>query len=173
MPRRILTFALTAALIVAAPTVARADLPTNRPLQTARVTESLRIAGEFWQQQPACGVVRVFAATEAALNAGDPEGPARGESVIARSRSSDCTIWISDVLREAHFGYRIETCSDIVHEYGHLLGFRHDDGPLSVMNPVIPTVYGCYHRFLPHGQGWWWRSWHKTVQFAQRPATPE
>jgi hypothetical protein len=165
--------ALVCVLVALVPAAtARADYPApplTRPLTGLRYTESLRIAEEFWEATPACAV-RFYAATDRELRAST--GRAAYAAVRDVQVGDECPVWIGPDLAAAVYDNRIDACSVIAHELGHLLGFPHDPDPGSVMYPLgPPLVYGCYRRFLPRGYGLAWREEHGPPVWSHRPVT--
>jgi hypothetical protein len=139
------------ALALCAPSASAAELPTDQPQHTTRVTESLRIARAFWGvDRPA----RIYAVSHAVLSA------ATGDEMVAGGAVGD-SIWLTtEALRDNTYEARIATCTFIVHEYGHVLGMGHSHNPKSVMgegSEVNAVVYGCYKRFMPKGKARQWR----------------
>lgn len=149
-------------------TQAFADPPITTPLYGLRYTDSLKIAVEFWDATPPC-TVRMYAATNAQLEA--TVGYPADAAVRAVQTGPDCPVWIGPDYDDDFYDNRISVCGLIVHEVGHLLGYQHVNDPASIMYPWgLPTVYGCYHRFLPRGYGQVWRADHDgVVTFASRP----
>lgn len=134
------------------PSTASAALPTDRPQTSTRVTESLRIAREFWRVD---APVKVYGATGAAL-------AAETGAVGAVGGALGLDIWLSaESLADNTYASRIEVCTSIVHEYGHALGIGHSTNRASVMfaEPELnDVVYGCWKRFMPKGQARRWRA---------------
>ena len=141
--------------------------PVDRPLTGARVSESLRIAAEFFGRPLPCDA-RVYAATPEEM--GNSLWRAMTED-RAGVEGEECPIWVSDAFSDPTYDNRIRVCSDLVHEIGHKLGLGHDDEtrPGSIMNLDAPIVYECYRRFLPRGQGRVWRETYGVPRWALLP----
>lgn len=117
--------------------------PTDRPVDDTRTRESLRIAERFFGAQPECGPVHVYRAD---LGAGT-DNALRG----ATARPDLCSIWLHDGYQPRGWRARVDGCTQLVHEYGHLLALHHVDDPRSVMQPqpTWVTIPDCYRRFRP------------------------
>lgn len=172
--RLALVLAVAAVLV---PATARADYPdppTDRPLTTLRVTASLQIAADFWGQPLPC-TVKVYAATAWQIAASMVRQPSGYEAVAATpaydgpAPPGDCPIWVSDAFAANSVQNRILVGTALVHEEGHLLGYRHVANPVSVMNPDPPAVFGIFQRFAPHGYITTWRDSHPGEPWATRP----
>lgn len=124
-------FALWAiALVVVAmafPLSARADGEEMPLLDDALVTY-FGIARTHWgaESLPNCVINGVTVNTAYAIPYDDPN-----PSVAARAEQPGCRIWVD----RGHWRTmgRIEACTMIVHEWGHLLGYGHVDDPNSLM----------------------------------------
>lgn len=166
MPRRILTAAfLYAALAAPAPALAdgptqtpgtplppvpannqaKGPAPSGRAARGPRVTESLRIAHAFWEAQPH-GCSKGITVYDAFLL--DEFG---GVTIPGES----CAMWIGHGYFTGHTADdRVDTCDEIVREYGRLVGARRSWHPRAIMNPATSaTVWGCDHRFAPRARG--------------------
>jgi hypothetical protein len=122
----------------------KVDTPTGQLVLGPRVTRSLRVARAFWETQPhGCKTIRAY----------DALLPNEfGGTTVA---GVPCAMWIGHGFFTGHTADdRVETCDEIVREYGYLVGGRHSLHPRSIMNPeTSATVWGCDHRFLhrlPH-----------------------
>lgn len=157
------------ALLGALAPAAFADPPTTRPLHGVRVTASRAVAEEFWHEPPPCNV-EFYEATPRELL--DWTGYAAIASTLVPAPQPDCPIWLSSALAAPTIANRVQACSASVHEYGHELGYPHDSGRSSVMNPAAePPVFGCYRRFVPPGYGAIWRE-NFSTDWATRPVLP-
>lgn len=136
-----LSIAVVALLVFAAP--ARADWQIDRGLQIARVV---------WHN-PCADRSTISFMSQAEMNQGHVLAP--GDYVGALSVPSECRIILSDEL-ESH-GWEV-VCSFLIHESGHLAGFRdlsnpsdplHSSNPRSIMNHYVPDDARCYKRGRP------------------------
>lgn len=126
----------------------KVDTPVGRLVFGPRVAASLRVARAFWEAHPhGCKTVSVY---DALL----PD-EFDGETVTG----VPCAMWIGHGFFAGHAADdRVETCDEIVREYGYLVGARHSLHPRSIMDAETrATVWGCDHRFLrrsPHNVVW-------------------
>ena len=160
MKRLSVTIAVMLGLLCPAPAVA------DTLIGGVRVSESLRIAQEFWGgETPHCTAIRVYYAPLKGDIVGLTRKPKLDEPAVK------CPIWITDLYNWNDYFARIEMCTTIVHEYGHLLQRRHDTTKNSVMNESLDyiEVYACYRRFLPRGEGRAWRDIRVFWGWAIRP----
>lgn len=161
--------AFGAAALLPAQTFAGAP-PTDRPLTTTRVMDSLAIAADFWDAWPDCAV-RVYLATPAQLAASTGRAAAAATMLGVQPDSAECAIWLSDELAGNSVENRIWVCTDLAHEVGHRLGYPDETAGLSLMNGFSDSIlYGCYRRFLPRGYGVWWRENVGDPVWAARPS---
>lgn len=158
MPHRILVAAVVALALAPSAAAAAATSIDPTPLTSSRITESVRIAEDFWGTTPvACpSGIEVYSASIT----DDPE-----IAGFTSPEGAPCSIWIAeDMLADTDWTARVETCDLIVHEMGHLLGMRYADNPddpihsadpRSIMNAApSATVRACNTRFRPRaGKG--------------------
>lgn len=154
---------------IAAPAGAQVVPPTDASYANTRTTESLRIAVDFFDLEDValpCDV-RVYEATPEQMIAFT--GNASAGATFLGPLIGECPIWRSTILAAPTVDNRIDACTTDVHEFGHVvLGLKHDDDPLSIMNPRAElTVWGCYQRFIGRAARTW-RSWHPGNRWAQR-----
>ena len=69
--------------------------------------------------------------------------PMRGLAFAART---GCRVRLAEGWHEKGFASR---CSALVHEYGHLAGFRHSDNPASIMFAELTIFAPCQRNALP------------------------
>jgi hypothetical protein len=112
-------------LALALPTAARAD--HGKPLLHDRLGTYFGIAQAHWGGPvPSCVANGVTVIPVHAVLYDDPD-----PDVAARADQPGCRLW----LDRGHWRTmgRVEACTVVVHEWGHLLGFGHSGDPLSVM----------------------------------------
>lgn len=152
--RRLLLAALLVVMVMPA-SASAVDVPfsTATPIATRGITDSLKVAAQFWGAQPPCPTgVHVYVAGLTSLQSPDGARTAGGTAV-------DCRIWLDpstlDNMFDAPWNYqdRIKRCDIIVHEFGHLVrGPDHSPNARSIMAPetnIEVYVMGCYQRFKP------------------------
>lgn len=150
LARSIIFIAFLACIVGGSAADALATLPTDKPQFTVRASESMRIAREFWNAESPCGAVNIYRAT------GDQMSAVTGKEHTA-GMTDWCHIWTP--IGDNGWMDRIQSCTIVVHEYGHVVrayGYDHAAKHGSVMYPELElneVVYGCYKRFLPKGKG--------------------
>lgn len=144
MHNRLVPALITMAIVCSIPSTARAD--TDRT-SDPRVRTSLTIAAQYWNAQPACERVSVWAS---------PTLTSDGEAYLG-----GCDMWIPadrfEPIRATYDGAGYDmnvswsyVCDTIVHEWGHLLGYRHDASIAPVMVPRRNArIQQCVDAFLP------------------------
>ncbi len=145
---RLLTLTLLTAALLAPATAAgatRAPVGSRNPVTTAAA-----IAGRYYRAVPCHGQVKIVANSQLAPGL-DPS--AEGWVTFGSSRGADnlgappatytnCTIflahwqWASWTEMENDWGM---FCLTVIHETGHLLGYKHSLTPGSVMAPVFTS----------------------------------
>jgi len=115
----------------------------GRPFAAAE-ERAYSMADAYWQRQPnLCTSVHREVVAPGAL----------GENVLGRATMPEatpieCNLFVVEGLTET------ELCSVMRHEYGHLLGFGHDDPELATMPP-------CEAGFEVEQRRWAWQLWHE------------
>lgn len=136
------------------PSSASAGPPPATNAQTSRLAvDSLAIAAKFWTSD--LPGLRVFAVDIRLIRI------ATGESgAIGTADRATRSVWIPTGSGSDYLA-RIQGCTIIVHEVGHVLGIAHSPDPRSVMGAELGSrevVYDCYRRFLPDGKMREWRA---------------
>jgi hypothetical protein len=122
--------ALTAIACLAAPAVAAADHGT--PFLDDNLATYMGIAQANWGGPlPTCIADGVTVIPVHAVLYDDPD-----PDVAARADQPGCRLWLD--RRQWRTMGRVEACTVVVHEWGHLLGFGHVRDPLNVM-AAFPT----------------------------------
>lgn len=140
------------------------------PLASSQASADIAIAKAFWHQTATCATP-MFVLRNA-------EMIAYVGKVAAGATSLGCaTPTVSPIYTQGTDYYpanktgRVARCNDIVHEYGHTLGYTHDFVPMSVMNASDDSiVYGCFTRYIGRGhRAHIWRDNHPFSGWAVRP----
>jgi hypothetical protein len=175
MTRALLTAGLAA--LAFASTAQAAGPPTNAPVPTRRVADSVKVAQAFWHRPLPCHL-HVYAASQASLqdvvdHSALPVGTRLLEAaqIGLRPGQTDCSLWIDAKLLTPSIEHRVKTCTVLVHGLGHVYGlYDEHQHPHSVMSGLdTPMVQGCYRRFVPRGKGAWWRQTYGRPAFATWP----
>jgi Matrixin len=114
-----------AALALALPAPARASEGT--PFLDDHLGTYMRLAHEYWGGPvPSCVLDGVTVVPVHAQLFDDPD-----PEVAARAEQPGCRLWID--RRTWRTLTRVEACTVVIHEWGHLLGFGHSHDPRDLM----------------------------------------
>jgi hypothetical protein len=121
-------------------------------------------AEAYWGRQPALCTSRTFeVVADGALGEAEQGGPAAGRATQPTAPMA-CTMW----LEEDATADPTNLCTIVRHEYGHWLGFGHEDPELAQMPSCVPgsteASGGVYappsRKAVARQQAWaYWREW--------------